>query len=209
MEGLKHLSIMSPENFKCSASVDDTPLAMRLTSLSLWLFSEDGAPTTSGSFLSALFTASSETLKTLRLRLYNAVSEKPVHNTFHIIGPGLRTLILESAHDVFDEHLDLFGTCNSLSDLRISCCNAETINAIHLGAILDALPSPPTLRSLSIDVFIPKYLSSFLPLLENMATSLLERLSFQRLPTMWSEDPLVGAMEAACEARGIQMIYGG
>lgn len=211
--------MLCPENFKSPPTgFESIPLTMRLASLSLWLFSASHAPSTSSGFLLALFTPSSESLTTLRLRLYDAASERPLHSTFHIIGHALRTLTLELAapHNPCKGHFELLGTCTSLFELRLikipeQGVNMEPLSAGYIRAILDALPSPPTLDRLGLGIEKSEDLEPLLLLVDHLSLSKLNRLHFPALLPSPEEaaPPLVQAWKQACDERGIRLEFGG
>ncbi|KAL8277937.1 hypothetical protein RQP46_009569 [Phenoliferia psychrophenolica] len=226
LAGLKRLTLLCPEDF------DDPPgpapiLAMPLESLSLWIFDTDDN-VTSLAFIAALFTASSASLQTLHLKIYDQLSEASIVPSFHLIAANLRTLILESAHNVLEGHLDLLSACTSLEHLALKSDdydyethtrNFKPTGPLYTQAILDALPPTPTLRHLSLDLDERLDLVFIATLLKNHVLQHLKRLDLPRMAVRGGEDASLEprsaveledavaqallSMKETCEDRGI------
>ena len=185
---------------------------MRLASLSLWLYSEAGLPSSTTAFLSALFTSSSASLETLHLRLSDSTSESPLYSTFGLVASALRTLVLESAHDAFDGHINLFASCTMLETLELRFDSwtergpAAHPSPPHLRAILDALPSPPILRHLFLDLATPDHAEPILPLLDHPALSVLVKLAFPRISASLASLAR-RRLAIVCDAPGIELSF--
>ncbi|KAL8290204.1 hypothetical protein RQP46_003143 [Phenoliferia psychrophenolica] len=224
--GLKHLHLVRPEDFKDSTRLNPV-LSMRLESLALWLYETVGSAKTSPAFVAALFTASSTSLQTLHLKIFNRESESSIAPSFHLIASNLRSLILESTHDVLEGHLDLLSACTSLEHLALKrdafeyesdIPNDCPASVLHMQAILEALPSPPTLRHLSLDLDERLDLVPIANLLKHPALGLLAKLGLPRMavrdgkdvslePRRQLEDAVVQAllsMKETCEHRKIE-----
>ncbi|KAL8289983.1 hypothetical protein RQP46_002922 [Phenoliferia psychrophenolica] len=232
--GLKTLRLSCPETFQ--GPVDAAAiLAMRLESLSLWLYEANDVPPTSPAFIASLFAASSASLLTLHLKIYDNQSETSIIPSFHLVAASLRTLILESAYDVLEGHLDLLSACTSLEhlalqwddnayDTELNIRNIHSTGSLHIKAILKALPRTPTLRHLSLDMCDPLDLVPIVPVLEYATFNLLEILEFPRMDLVDGTDAklprrLAGELEAVgqallsmrdlCEHRGIKCLSSG
>ncbi|KAL8290238.1 hypothetical protein RQP46_003177 [Phenoliferia psychrophenolica] len=222
--GLKHLTILWPEAFNDSAG-SARILTMRLESLALWL---SGRVPPGPAFIAALFAASSASLQTLHLKLENLGSEISVHTSFHLVGANLRTLILESASDMLEGNFNFVSACTTLEHLVLNWdvddhfrnrYNYQPSLPFHIQAILDALPSTPTLRHLSLNFYEPDDLDRIVTLLNHPALEILAKLelpkmalrggkdaSLEPLRASELEDAVVQAllsMKETCDRRGI------
>ncbi|KAL8290604.1 hypothetical protein RQP46_002862 [Phenoliferia psychrophenolica] len=197
---LKSLSIViaSPQ----ARVIKSSPLPMRLSSLRIRASGRQSEST----LITALFTASSQSLERLRLAIYDVESEIPFIPVLRLVAPRLRTLILDTRHNIFEGDLGVFSSFECLEYLAFPAVffHGEGINPAHLGAILNALPSPPTLRHLHLRLDSVASIASFPPLLENSALSNLYGLVVSiphdaRLSVPWSK------LKQACKGRGIML----
>ncbi|KAL8289981.1 hypothetical protein RQP46_002920 [Phenoliferia psychrophenolica] len=223
--GVKHLTLLRPEDFKDAAGLNPS-LTMRLETLALWLYEGQAFPPASPAFIAALFAASSASLQTLHLKIFDRKPESSIIPTLHLVAVNLRTLILESTHDVLEGHLDLLSTCTSLEHLELrwddydesdSRNNGQPTSLRHALAILDALPSTPTLRHLSLGFDEPLDLVPISLLLMHPTLKFLTHINLPRMAVRDGKDvslerrrELVDAvvqalllMKEICERRGM------
>ncbi|KAL8290259.1 hypothetical protein RQP46_003198 [Phenoliferia psychrophenolica] len=131
------------------------------------------------------------------------------------IGPNLQTFIIESSSlgvlesciDTFPifKSLDLFSWSSYATNYPLKADDTE-----HLGTILDAFPSPATLRHLSIGTDDFSSLQHIIEILSHPTLALLTELDFPSLPASGPIDQAsaVDAMGKACEDRGIRWSMG-
>ncbi|KAL8277985.1 hypothetical protein RQP46_009617 [Phenoliferia psychrophenolica] len=202
---LKHLSVMSPEYLEDPVDVK-TLLPMRLSSLGLWLVSD----TPSFKFIDAILSTSAETLETLHLRIAGLRSEACLHPTLRLVGPRLTTLILDASYDVFDGNEEFLTYFTGLKSLAWHAHDDEAeFSSAHLLKILAALPSPPTLSSLSLDTNL-KYMNGEDSLTLEELDSIINHPAVTQLVELhlheWRAFAERDAMAQACEDRGIKLI---
>ncbi|KAL8290239.1 hypothetical protein RQP46_003178 [Phenoliferia psychrophenolica] len=176
---------------------------MRLESLALWL---SGRVPRGPALLAALFASSSASLQTLHLKLENLGSETLVHTSFHLVGANLRTLILESASDMLEGNFHFVSACTSLEHLTLKWdvddrfrtrYNYQPSHPFHIQAILDALPSSPTLRHLSLDFYEPDDLDRIANLLNHPALGLLAKFDLPRMALRGGKDASLEPLRAS------------
>ncbi|KAL8291531.1 hypothetical protein RQP46_002509 [Phenoliferia psychrophenolica] len=216
-QGLKHLGLMFPENFKDPADIS-RPLPFKLSSLALWL--DDGDPASiscaSPNFIRALCDASLPNLSKLSLRVSNPISAARFFTSFTLLGPQLRTLVLAASRKVFEGHFDIFETLQSLTrlDMNLSWDIVEEPAGFEfLGAVLDALPSPPTIKHLRIKIHrLPsdEYLRA---VSDNEALGSLIRLELwgfdEKAPLEEKQEARLEAARSVLEERGATIVLGG
>ncbi|KAL8290186.1 hypothetical protein RQP46_003125 [Phenoliferia psychrophenolica] len=216
LAGLKYLGISCPDVFEVQAG--SVPIfTMRLKTLALCLVERGGAANASPAFIAALFAASSESLQTLYLKIPSPRAEYLLHSGFHHIAENLKTLTVESGHNPFAGHHDLFSACTSLESLSFQIYRSfhldywNSDSTLNLQALLDALPSNPTLRHLRLLLYKPLDLVLIVTLLEHPALERLHELDFPHLGlyrrSLDAEEVVKSAllaMKETCEFRGIE-----
>ena len=183
------------------------PLPFRLCSLALDLHPDDpNLPT----LIPALFHSGRVSLHTLHLGIYHQSIVPLLYAPIQSVGPQLRTLRLESRHDALQDHLDLFATLSRLQSLEFRPTNPFTNPSNSLLAILDALPSPPTLLNLSLSLMNPSHLKPFIPILKHPALARLTTLELSMLSGSMTQDkPIARAMAEVRKDRRIRVLVGG
>lgn len=217
---LKHLGLMFPENFK-DPSDTSPPLPFNLSSLALWLDDGNGADVTSiegtsPHFLRALCTSSLSNLSKLNLRVCNPKSGALFFPSLALLGPRLRTLVLSATGEAFKSHFHLFKTPESLKRLELDLVwseDDEPEGFEFLGAVLDALPSPPTLLHLRIKLHkIPRD-KSLEMVSENRALGLLVRLELwgfdEKASLGKKQEARLKAARSVLAERGATIVLGG
>ncbi|KAL8291473.1 hypothetical protein RQP46_002451 [Phenoliferia psychrophenolica] len=221
--GLKHLSLMAPENLR-DPPTTDTPLPFQLLSLSLGLSPDrverdddwDLITETSPLFLRALCAASTSSLRKLHLEATEAGTAKLFVPVLRLVGPQLRTLVLEGTDEAFKSHYGIFLTLTSLTRLDMSFRRSDftPLGLDFLASILDNLPDPPTLTHLGIKATeLPT--EAFSQLLEHRGLAAVKQLVYEEWEG-WKRrgEGQVGsngveATRRVCEERGIRVaIYG-
>ncbi|KAL8281411.1 hypothetical protein RQP46_006095 [Phenoliferia psychrophenolica] len=210
-------------------------LKMRLSSLAMRIQLDEGEGATN--FLAALASSSQETLKTLRLDFYTSDSSKPPRVIYHRtdndkarlptalrpLGTHIRFLILQSPWDNLEQNLNIFPVFQALESLSWHGSSSQPLHPLldvlmgGLHSILDAIPSPATLRHLSIGVGANDFalLLTFSQFLSHRALKLLTILDFPFLAsaTLAKRDlyyqSLAALMARECEERGIKLRIGG
>lgn len=128
------------------------------------------------------------------------------------MAPGLRTLVVETRYgSAFAGYEDLFATLSSLECLHLhpNSSGYDSPDAAQTRQILDALPSPPSLRQLSVGTGLFSQTRHFVSIISHPALSILEELAFPFLSSAVRDDLPPGlAIELACEARGVRVNFG-
>ncbi|KAL8276193.1 hypothetical protein RQP46_011405 [Phenoliferia psychrophenolica] len=218
--GLTHLSIEYPGDFIDPGVIPLPPLQFRLSYLALSLCPGEYNYNIQGvwhALVAALFNASQDTMDTLHLRFGDADGETPVLPVFSVVAPNLLSINLESRnHDVFAGNTSIFAACTSLQRLALHDYHEKPKRPtcpLHLKAILDALPSVPTLKNLSLDAKLSETLEPLVPLLDHPALSLLDRLNIKVVGGDLEEEEeeqelsesAVLSVQQVCESRGIEL----
>ncbi|KAL8287351.1 hypothetical protein RQP46_003803 [Phenoliferia psychrophenolica] len=168
------------------------------------------------SFRAAALVSSRDSLDEIHLFIAPSF-EDAMHAALPIVAPLVRTLILDvpsfkfANHTVFEGRQSVFATFTSIEEL------SGRLDAQNFRAILDALPSPPTLRRLRARVSNPADLEKYIPLILHPALSNLTSIEFSSITppndlssSAPNDDRMISIleMEKACEARGIELILG-
>ncbi|KAL8286823.1 hypothetical protein RQP46_004351 [Phenoliferia psychrophenolica] len=199
---LKHLGIYA---YRIIRDRDArAPAQTRLSFLALR--SDMGA----GAVLAAVSESSSQTLKKIRL------GQKAGERLPTALGPCLLALELEGAGLRLQSFLEFLADATSLESLSmgglVDYDHESSLPVKTFQACLDALPSTPTLRHLSIGTsdfsFIEHTITKFL---EHPSLSLITKLDFPEISSrmLVGRALLVVLMTEACLERGIQWSMGG
>ncbi|KAL8290162.1 hypothetical protein RQP46_003101 [Phenoliferia psychrophenolica] len=223
---LEHLSFKGPLIFKAPSNAN-VSLSMHLRSLAMILGATYAAPqsfadSTRG-LITALCSSSRHSLQNLTLQLRHSSAEELVRDALPFFSEGLTTLVLEAwGYNAFESQTHQSTLFWSLKTLKFHWFPSQVFRGFdhrYLAAVLDALPSPPTLRRLSLSTGpipptfsqIDRYqqLVPLVHLLDHPALSLLDALELPHLPSPHSEaqEPvgILVTIAQACEAHGIKL----
>ncbi|KAL8277850.1 hypothetical protein RQP46_009669 [Phenoliferia psychrophenolica] len=162
-------------------------------------------------FLSAITSSSIRTLDTLHLRIPQGVPGEGLSLAFRVVGPNLRSFILDTSYTYLERNLDIFQTLTALGIFSWNNSSGTQFRGTDLNelpSILDAFPSPATLHHFSIATDDFTILGLVIILLENPALALLTKLEFPFLSPTPPLPPIADELREACESRGIRLILG-
>ncbi|KAL8277890.1 hypothetical protein RQP46_009709 [Phenoliferia psychrophenolica] len=153
----------------------------------------------------------------LRLKFYQMEDDVNLRDALSGVGPRLQTMVIDPGHlpDVFERCLDVFSILETVQFFSWNVHNfshpLKAPDVENLRTILDAFPSPATLRHLSIGT---NDFSSLKHITEHLVHPTLTLLTNLDLPSLSSsttaeEASDVAAIAKACEDRGIQWSIGG
>ncbi|KAK4698306.1 hypothetical protein P7C70_g7973, partial [Phenoliferia sp. Uapishka_3] len=214
--GLRELTIRCPEELVDPADPASTlsfPFALTHLSLDLGFKPRSHGRSTSPSFLCALFTSSQNSLVSLRLRVPDKEAESALIPSFHLVASNLSEIHLESENLVFKSHLHILGSLTALTTLMLSgdynsdqWIKEEKMSG-HIKAILDALPTPPTLKTLRITHAY--HLDFYRFLLDHTSLANVKSLALPNLAWRIDENlPLLPKFGSIYESRGVKFISG-
>ncbi|KAL8291479.1 hypothetical protein RQP46_002457 [Phenoliferia psychrophenolica] len=106
--------------------------------------------------------------------------------SFLLLGPQLRTLVLAASFKALKGHFHVFETLRSLVclDLDLDWESEDIIDDYeYLEAVLDALPSPPTLKHLLVKTKYPPMVIPVLKMVEHASLASIARLEFEIFDT--------------------------